>query len=518
MWCSRSRSAGQPEAEVETETEVTAHTGEEKSSVGARFPRKAASRYAAVSAALLIPVYWHKRIEAGDLGSHLYNAWLAQLIERGQAPGLWIARQWNNVAYDLLLSWLGSAFGLRAAEKIAVSLAVLAFFWGAFALIAAATRRPPWKLSPLLAVFAYGWTFEMGFMNYYISLGLCFFALAAFLRFGNRGALISLALIPPIWMAHPLGAICLAGIGVYVILAKEMQPRYHAYLFVAAGIFLFGLRAFLTRHYAVRWNFLARYFYFNGADQLVLYSWRYYLLYLLFFALLVAALAAGLRGARREGGFWKASGIPLQLYLAAGMAAVLLPTRVDFPQYPAALSFLTPRLTSVSGVLACWMLSTIKPRKWLAIGGSLLAALFFTFLYVDTGTLNGQEERVEQSLAALPAGHRVVNDIAASEASRIGIGHIVDRACIGRCFSYDNYEPPSGLFRVRAAPGNSIVYVADKSGPVPESDEERVKARVKALERPVFELSQCEGSAVNICVRELTPDEIGALVEGKFEF
>ena len=28
----------------------------------------------------------------------------------------------------------------------------------------------------------------MGFMNYYISLGLCFFALAAFWRVGERGA------------------------------------------------------------------------------------------------------------------------------------------------------------------------------------------------------------------------------------------------------------------------------------------------------------------------------------------
>ncbi len=151
--------------------------------------------------------------------------------------------------YDLLLSWLGSAFGLRAAEKIAVSFAVLIFFWGAFALIAAATRRAPWKLSPLIAVFAYGWTFEMGFMNYYISLGLCFFALAAYLRFGNRGALISAALIPLIWMAHPLGVICLAGMGAYLILAKAVPPRYQGYLLLAAGIFLFGLRMFLARHY-----------------------------------------------------------------------------------------------------------------------------------------------------------------------------------------------------------------------------------------------------------------------------
>jgi len=37
----------------------------------------------AVSAVLLVPCFWHMRIEAGDLASHTYNAWLAQLIEAG---------------------------------------------------------------------------------------------------------------------------------------------------------------------------------------------------------------------------------------------------------------------------------------------------------------------------------------------------------------------------------------------------------------------------------------------------
>lgn len=412
------------------------------------------------------------------------------------------------------MSWLGAAFGLRAAERIAVSFAVLLFFWGAFALIAAGTGRAPWKLAPLIAVFTYGWTFETGLMNYYISLGLCFFALAAFLRFGNRGRLLSLALIPVIWLAHPLGVMCLAGLATYAAAAKAMQPSHHRYLLLVTGILLFGLRIFLERRYEVKWNTLGRYFFFNGADQLILYSDRYYLLYLLFAALLVAALATAVSGSWREGSFWETSGIPVQLYLATGIASILLPTTVVFPQYPEALSFLTPRLSSVSGILACWMLSTMKPRRWLVLGCAVLAAGFFTFLHVDTGILNNREERVERTLAGLPAGHRVVSDIAVGEPSRMVIGHIVDRGCIGRCFSYDNYEPPSELFRVRAAPGNSIVYVPDKSEPAAES----VKAGAKALEPPVFEISQCGRSTVNICARELSPDEMSALLQGKFEF
>src|ERR1700724_1322715 len=102
----------------------------------------------AVSFAMIGPCLWHRRIEAGDLGSHVYNAWLAQLIERGQAPGLYLARQWNNLLFDFLLSKLGNLFGLAAAQKILVPLCALIFFWGAFALIADVSQRPPWFLVP----------------------------------------------------------------------------------------------------------------------------------------------------------------------------------------------------------------------------------------------------------------------------------------------------------------------------------------------------------------------------------
>ena len=121
----------------------------------------------------------------GDLGSHLYNAWLAQLVERGQAPGFWLAWRWNNVLFDYWLDGLGRILSLQVAVKIAVSFAVLIFFWGMFALACAATRRAPWYLCPCIAMFTYGYTFHMGFMNFYISLGLAFFGMAILWR-GKR--------------------------------------------------------------------------------------------------------------------------------------------------------------------------------------------------------------------------------------------------------------------------------------------------------------------------------------------
>jgi hypothetical protein len=312
-------------------------------------------------------------------------------------------------------------------------------------------------------------------------------------------------------LAHPLGLIWLAGVTVYAILAKALQPRYHGYLLLAAGLFLIGVRAFLARRYPVEWNSRARYFFYNGADQLALYSPRYYLLYALFAAFFLLALAMDASSRWRESGFWASYGIPAQLYLATGMASVLLPSVVKLPQYPQPAAFLTPRLSSVSGILACWMLGAMKPRKWHAIGYTLIAAVFFTFLYVDTGTLDNIEEQVERSVAALPPGHRVVGTIQSGAESRVGIDHIVDRACVGRCFSYANYEPSGGTFRIRAAPGNSIVV----AGPAAESGTRSTADAVQALDPPVFEISLCDARTVSVCVRELTADEMNDLVEDR---
>ncbi len=148
------------------------------------FLRKNIFAVIVVSALLVVPCFWHSRIQAGDLGSHVYNAWLAQLIEHHQISGLTIARQWNNILFDVLLLHVANLAGFAAAEKIVVSFAVLVFFWGSFSFLTEASGNPPWKLTPFLFVLAYGFVFHMGFMNYYLSIGFAFLALALAWRGG----------------------------------------------------------------------------------------------------------------------------------------------------------------------------------------------------------------------------------------------------------------------------------------------------------------------------------------------
>ena len=66
---------------------------------------------------LLAPCWWQRRIMAGDLSSHVYNAWLATLIEKGQAPGLVLRPMITNVAFDIFLERPLKTFGPDLAQQ-----------------------------------------------------------------------------------------------------------------------------------------------------------------------------------------------------------------------------------------------------------------------------------------------------------------------------------------------------------------------------------------------------------------
>ena len=173
-------------------------------------PQKIAA-YVLISVFLLIPCFWHHHIEAGDLGSHVYNAWLAQLIHEGKATGLYLVWKWDNVLFDLLLFDTAKAFGYLAAEKISVSLCVLVFFWGVFAFMrSVGGGNAPWFLAPVIAMLTYSYIFHLlGWSE----LTICFLTCRNWLRlsFGrcNEMDLLAAAFLSPfILFAHPIGFLC----------------------------------------------------------------------------------------------------------------------------------------------------------------------------------------------------------------------------------------------------------------------------------------------------------------------
>ena len=467
-----------------------------------RFARNGWLRILGISAVILVPCFWHHEIVAADLGSHLYNAWLVQLIHRGEAPGLWIAPLHTNVLFDLLLSGLGSFFGLHAAEKIAVSLAVLIFYWGIFALVFAATRQPPWFLTPVIALVTYGFTFHLGFFNYYLSLGVSFFSLAILWRVTGWERWVGVAIAPLVFLAHPLGLFWLLGAGVYVLIQQNTGRRGHIILFVLAVAAIGLLHVFLFRYDHV--SAAARPFYsFNGADQLVLFGERYRFVAraLLLFATLALAVDM-LRSGHAHGG-WRKYVLPLQLYLLTEVAVALLPEAVAFPPPIAAAALLTERLTSVSAALGCCLLGVMRPSKWHLVASAAIAAVFFLFLYQDTSVVNKMESQIVELVSALPPDQRVMATIVPPPGSRVLIQHILDRACIGWCFSYGNYEPGSGLFRVRAVPGNPYV-LSDYDLAV---DMEAGEYIVQPRDLPVYQIYQCSARGTDLCIRALEAGE-----------
>jgi hypothetical protein len=459
----------------------------------------------AISAILLVPCYWHRRIEAGDLASHVYNAWLAQLIEKGQAPGLYISKQWNNFLFDVALLQCGKLLGLAAAEKIVVGGCVLVFFWGAFALLAAVGQRAPWFLVPCLAMLAYGWTFNIGFFNYYLSLGLGFFATAIFWHGRGMDLIAGFALAVLVFVAHPQGFLWLVGCVSYVLLWRKLPGRTKFWLPAVAAGAIVAARAYLFHRYEAYsvWESFGPGVY-NGSDQLALYGTRFYVLSgvaLLFGVVCFAGDAVRRRGHQS----WEALRLPCELHLVAVFATYLLPDVLRIPLYSGWIGALALRLTTVSAAMGLAVLALMQPKKWHTLGFAGIAALFFAFLYQDSGVLNRMEQRAERLVSGLPSGERVTATIWSPPDSRLPfIGHIVDRACIGRCFSFQNYEPASGQFRVRVREGSPVAT----DDPDTSQSMEAGEYVVRPEDLPMAQLYQCdEKDLTQLCVRQLAAGE-----------
>lgn len=453
----------------------------------------------AISIAILIPCFWHKRIEAGDLGSHVYNAWLAQLIEHGRLPGLWIAPQRNNVLLDLILLHLGNLFGLRAGGKIAVSAAVLIFFWGAFALVCALSRRVPWFVLPLIAMFTYGWTFEQGLINYYLSIGLAFWAMAIICAGRGWERALAILFAPLVWMAHPLGFAVLVCLGGYLALVPWLSARAQVWLLIVATIALAASRLYIARHFPSTWRLSAL-----GIDQVILYGTRYVPVAIAMGILIIIALRLDYTDRAKSRTSLAAYRLPLLLFLLSVAFVSMAPRTIDLPQYASEIALITPRLTSVCAILLCGLLGVASPRRWLAGAFAAMAAIFFILLYVDTGKLNRMEAQAESYERKLPPGQRFLATIRRWPASRVMIQHTVDRACIGYCFSYGNYEPSSLQFRVRARAGNPFVLTNFNDA----SATERGEYLVQPNDLPVFEIYECDSDrTANLCMRLLTAGE-----------
>jgi hypothetical protein len=471
------------------------------------FVRAFKLRILILSVVLLIPCFWHRHIEAGDLPSHVYNAWLSQLIEKGQAPGLYLSKQWNNVLFDVTLLKVANHLGFPAAQKIVVSGCVLIFFWGVFAFVAAVTERPPWFLVPCIAMLAYGYSFNMGFMNYYLSIGLACLSLTTMWPGMGRSWVGGAVLLAIALIAHPIGFVWGIGTLAYVGGRKRLIGWWKLVLPATAAASFVALYLFMKQHAAqfmVDWDRGVSYFY-NGADQLALYGRRYFWLAGAAFLFGICCVVFERYARKGEGGWWKQVGLAFELYAVAFCATSLVPENFKLSVYSGWIGVLGSRLTTISAIFGLCFLGVLKPRKWHTVGFTACALVFFGFLYQDTSWLNRLEANAESITRTLPPGTRVIPTIWAPSGSRVSfIGHVVDRACIGHCFNFANYEAASGEFRVRVRPGSRVVTAS----PDDSEDMESGEYELGDDDLPMKEIYQCDASDLTrLCIRDLESGE-----------
>lgn len=459
-----------------------------------------------ISALLLLPCFWHKRIEAGDLPSHTYNAWLSQLIAHGQAPGLYIEPRWDNVLSDIALAKLGSVIGLVVAEHVVVAFAVLIFFWGGFGLISAASLRPPWILVPALAMITYSWTFYAGFLNYYLSLGFAFLAVALFWRGRHRVDLLVAAVLTLLaFLAHPMGLFVLVGLAMYFRLSEILHGWLRWLLLILAFLVVLAFHYYVLHLRTGFWHTRKDFLFMNGTDQLVLFGTRYQKLAL---AVLIFGAFCFVYGVVREWkdpGFRPALRAPLELWLLLILTALLIPEVIFLPHSPMPFAPAILRLTSVTGVLALCILGALKPRTWHLAGLGICAVIFFVWTYQDTGVLNDMESQAESLVSSLPYGRRVTSTVIPPPDWRLPlVNHSPDRACIAKCFAYGNYEPSAAQFRIRVHHGSPVVT---------DSVEDHLEMQsgfytVRKEDLPMNQIYQCdEKNLAKLCIRELSAGE-----------
>ncbi len=471
---------------------------------GLKFVRRNARLVLALSALVIVPCLWHRHIEAGDLGSHVYNAWLAQLIAKGQASGLYLAPQWSNVLFDVLLLDVANWFGFAAAEKIVVAACVLIFFWGVFAFVGVVADRPPWLLTPCIAMLAYGYSFNMGFMNYYVSVGLGCLCLALVWQGGTRVWIAALAIAILVAAAHPLGLVWVIGVVAYRAVRPLLSgPRKLA---VPLGLLAVcgALRLYVHRSTTIvaDWHSAVPFYQANGVDQLALYGRRYVVLGWAALLIGIACFILDVLVRRKEPDYWKRFEIPLELYSILFCATALAPENLRLSIYAAWMGLLVSRLTTISAIAGLCVLGCMQPRRWHFLGFAGVAVVFFGFLYQDTGKINRMESNADALLSSIPPGTRVIPTIFADADWRIEfIVHLADRACLGRCFIYSNYEPSSKQFRVRVANGGSWI-VSDRVEDA--NDMQGGGYEIQKTDLPVKQLYQCDRADwTKLCLRDL---------------
>jgi hypothetical protein len=434
------------------------------------------------------------RLIAGDFPSHVYNAWLAIQIHQGRLAGLVISAQTSNIAADAMLATLLRLTNVYVAEHLVGAITLLVFFWGAFRMISAVSGRTALWLAPALAMFAYGFIFQMGLLNFCLSLGFSFFLFAQLVQQGRKDWLAILCLVVLAWMSHPLPLLWLFGTLAFYGSLQRLSPLYRALLLAFAVLTLAGIDHFLVNHFSAGWlphGLLD----LTGASQLEIFGKPYHWLAMIYLVTVGASLATLALRHNRDAGF----GSAIYLFLLQAAAVFLLPYQTPVPNSPATLDLITARFSLIAAVMLLAVLNYTRPRLALRMGVSLFAVVYFVLLVRDMRTLAGMSRDLDATVQTLPAGSRVLlRNVSSPRGGLVPIHFMLERSCIAHCYAYANFEPSTRHFRVRATAPNP--YVISESMAVGTLSSGQYQ--LHDWEQPLFIVQPCSVDGKSFCVSE----------------
>jgi hypothetical protein len=459
---------------------------------------------AAVALALLVPCFWQPHIIAGDLPSHVYNAWLATQVEQGRAPGLFLAHPVTNVLSDWALQALLNSMGRAWTERVVVGASVEIFFWGAFAFVAVVAGRRSWLIAPSLAMLAYGLMLQLGFLNFYLATGLSLWIMALLWNPRRPWCWLALPLAALTLLAHALPLAWAVAALIYVHAARRVPEKERALVF-AASVCILGLaQTVLSMVIPSRWSLDTLFktegiLGLFGGLQLYLFGTKYLIVavgtLLIWFILFLERLDR--RDFIRD---------PIVHVWGLSMVAfVLLPSA----EYRSPVMFIRDGVSLFVALLFCAMVAGGRDGRSLTRASLLLAALFFTALYLDLKAYNQVETEVISLVSELPPGTRVVTKVFDSASTHLdGLAHVGSGACIGHCFDYGNDQPSDGQFRLRVKGPNGVV-ASDRSVVREIELGEHV---VTPEEAPLYSVCAPEGVGTRLVLRKLAAGEKICLV------
>jgi hypothetical protein len=244
----------------------------------------------------------------------------------------------------------------------------------------------------------------MGFFDFYLSLGLCFWALALAWeckpwRLAAAAPILALACL-----ADALPVVWTAGLLAYVWLAGYTAPRTRAWVMAISLPAMVLLREMAGRTSMAEGS-LQQILIAPGADK----SWSFDVKY---YVVLVAVLLVWgtmfLELVHHWGMRRVVSSIPFQVCVIGAAGVFVLPVALLIPGFHHALVYIAERMALGVGVCVCALLGAARPRMAERYALVVVALIFFGFLYGDERAMNSLEDRMQGTVAQSAPVHRVV--------------------------------------------------------------------------------------------------------------